>query len=366
MAAIEEKANVSLEAALSSAAEILTKSRHALITGLGADVAGARAAFRLAARIGGTVDFLRAPGAHNFYAAFADKGLMFTTPREASARADVLLLIGPDAGRSDIVHEILTCEPVLSVGEGVPHEVVWLCSGGADNALSEDEAMKVGGDVAALPGILAVLNACLNAHPLPAEGYGGLSAAHYEEIAGRLMTARFGVIAWSPADLDALAIESLVNAVTTLNQTTRVTMLPLGLKAGSETATLVSGWTTGFPPRTSFARGFPEYDPWRFDAARMVAAEECDALIWLSAFDPVAPSWKTRIPTIVLTPPGTSFSRPPDIHIKTAIPGVGADAEFYSETLQTLVHTKSAAVTDAPTPASVLSALFNRLEGVTA
>lgn len=364
MAAINEKANVSLEAALDSAAEILTKSRHTVITGLGSDVAGTRAAFQLAARIGGTVDFLCAPGAQNYYATFADKGLMFTTPREASSRADVLLLIGPEAGRSDVIHEVLACDPVLSVGKGVPHEVVWLCSGGADNALSDDEAMKVGGDLAALPGILAVLNACLNAHPLPADGYGGLTAAHYEEIAGRLMTARFGVIAWSPTDLDTLAIESLINAVATLNQTTRMTMLPLGLKAGSATAALVSAWTTGFPPRTSFARGFPEFDLWRFDAARMVAAEECDALIWLSAFDPVAPSWKTRIPLIAFTPPGTNFDRPPNVHIKTAIPGVDADAEFYSETLQTLVHTKSIAITDTPTPASVLNALMNRMEGV--
>ena len=28
-----------------------------------------------------------------------------------------------------------------------------------------------------------------------------------------------------------------------------------------------AGWMTGFPPRTGFGRGYPEHDPWRFEAA---------------------------------------------------------------------------------------------------
>jgi formylmethanofuran dehydrogenase subunit B len=221
--------------------------------------------------------------------------------------------------------------------------------------------------VAALPGILAVLNACLRGRPVPEQGYGGLSRVTYEEIAGRLMTARFGVIAWSPADLDAMAIESLVDATMHLNLTTRVTTLPLVGQAGAQTAALVSSWTTGFPPRTGFARGYPEYDPWRFDAARMVAAGECDAIVWISSFEASVPPWNSRIPTIAITAPGPVFATPPRVLIETAIPGVNSDAELYSDSIQALVHTPaSGAATNAPAPAAVLTGILNQLEAAAA
>jgi formylmethanofuran dehydrogenase subunit B len=362
MAATLGKADVPLETAVDCAAKLLAQSRCPVITGAGSDVAGMRAIFRLAARIAGTVDFLSASGAQNFYSAFTDKGMIFTTPREAGLRADVLLLVGPNAGRTEVIQDILSCDPVLSVGEGVPHEVVWLCSGDARKVLAEDDIMDIGGDVAALPGILAVLNACLHGHPQPVDGYGGISAMNYEEVAGRLMTARYGVIAWSVADLDPLAIETLRNTAAILNESTRIALLPLGLPSGIETAAQVSAWTTGFLPRTSFARGFPEFDPWRCDAERLIAEEECDVLLWVSSFAPSVPSWKTSIPIIALTVPGVRFHHPPAVHIETAIPGVTSDAEIYSETLQTIIRAEAETPSDIPTPVFILETLLTQLE----
>jgi formylmethanofuran dehydrogenase subunit B len=367
MTVLHGRAGAPVDAALGQAAGILSKARFPLITGTGTDVAGARAAFRLAARLGAAVDFCRNPAVHNYYATMSDKGLMFTSPREARVRADVLLMVGPAAGRSDAIPPILAGAPVLSAGENARREVVWLCSGGAGNALSSDDVMKVGGDVAALPGILAVLNACLRGHPVPAAGYGGLSRANYEEIAGRLLTARFGVIAWSPADFDTMAIEALIDAVQYLNKTTRCTTLPLVGQAGAQTVALVSTWTTGFPPRTGFARGYPEYDPWRFDAARMVAAGECDAIVWISSFDAAVPTWNIRIPTIAITAPGPVFVTPPNVLILTAVPGVDSDAELFDDTIQALVHQPATKrMDDAPTTAAVIDGIINHLEAVAA
>jgi formylmethanofuran dehydrogenase subunit B len=107
--AIEENSSA-LDTALTRTADILANARLGLITGHGSDVAGMRAALKLAAHIGGAVDFCRGPDLHSVT---ADKGLMFTTPREARTRADVLLLVGPEAGRSATVKQVLAGSPTL-------------------------------------------------------------------------------------------------------------------------------------------------------------------------------------------------------------------------------------------------------------
>lgn len=364
MTAMLAKNEVPLPAALDRAAEILAGARMPLFTGTGSDVAGMRAALRLVARTGGVADFCRGP---NLTATMADTGMMFTTPREARSRADVMLLVGPETGRSEMIRQTLAGQPLLSAGEGTAREVLWLCPGSAANSLGGDEVAKLGGDVAALPGILAVLNACAAGRAIPADGFGGFSRAAYEDIAGRMMTARFGVIAFSPADLDPLAVEALMTLARTLNKNTRVTTLPVSGPAGQQTAALVSTWTTGFPPRVGFGRGFPEYDPWRFDATRMIASGECDALVWLSSFEAAAPGWRLNVPLIAITAPGAVFSARPEVYVETGVPGGDFNAEVYSETLQTLVHTEAtrasdAAVEAAPTPAAVLEGILTRLE----
>ncbi|TIM17469.1 MAG: tungsten formylmethanofuran dehydrogenase, partial [Mesorhizobium sp.] len=40
---------------------------------------------------------------------------------------------------------------------------------------------------------------------------------------------------------------------------------------------------TGFPLRTGFAHGFPEFDPWHYDVARMIAAGEADLHLRISS-----------------------------------------------------------------------------------
>ena len=60
---------------------------------------------------------------------------------------------------------------------------------------------------------------------------------------------------------------------------------------------------TGFPPRTGFGRGYPEHDPWRFEASRLVDSGEADAALWISAFDGEKPAWsRADIPLVTLAP----------------------------------------------------------------
>lgn len=362
MTAFMGKREVPLEEALIRASDILAAARMPVIAGPGADVAGARAALRLAARIGGVLDFCRSPGSVGFLRAMMDKGLLFTTPREARARADVLLLLGPSAGRSKALVALLEGQPVLSAGEGARREVLWLCHGGAAESLSRFDILAAQPDPGALHGMLAMLNAFLRATSAAGSAYGDLTRQDFEEIAGRLITARFGVIAFAAQDLDALAIEALMTLAERLGRSTRVTLLPLVSDAPAEAAALVCAWTTGMPPRLSFGRGEPAFDLWRYDAARLAESGECDALLWFSPFEAKAPDWRPDGHVIAVTRPGSVFSRTPDIIVETGLPGAEIDAEIFSDVQQMIVSAPAARSTAAPSPSTVLDGICAHLE----
>jgi formylmethanofuran dehydrogenase subunit B len=193
------------------------------------------------------------------------------------------------------------------------------------------------------------------------DGFGGLSRQDYDEIAGRLITARYGVIAFSPEDFDALAIEALFTFAEQLGHSTRVTLLPIINDAGAQTAALVSSWTTGFPPRVGFGRGYPEFDFWRYDAERLTRSGECDALLWLSPIAAKGPDWKTDIPVIAITRAGAVFSRAPEILIETEIPA-SEPAELYETRSQSIRAVEAKGLTAAPSPAAILERLASELE----
>jgi formylmethanofuran dehydrogenase subunit B len=365
MAAFIGKREVPLEAALSRMGEILGAARLPVIAGPGADVAGVRAALRLAARVGGAVDFCRSLGSISILRATIDKGLVFTTPREVRSRADVLLMIGPSLGRAEAMADILDGQPLRSAGEGARRDTLWLCPGGETNGLSRFDMLVADADFSAIHGILGMLNAAVLARPMLTDGFGGLSRQDYEEIAGRLMTARFGVIAFAPEDFDALAIEALFGLAEHLGRATRVTLLPVITDAPGQTATLVSTWSTGFPPRLGFGRGYPEFDLWRFDAERLARSGEGGALLWLSPFEAKAPEWRTDGPVIAITRPGAVFARAPDIIVETEISGVEGSVEMFSARHQAL-QPSPARGSALPSPAVILERLLNHLEAIAA
>ena len=361
MAAFIGKKEVPVESAVVRARELLSGCRMPLVAGLGADVDGMRAALRVAAQLGATVDFCRTSGSAHLLRTVIDRGLMFTTPREARARADVLLMIGPSIARSEAIVNILEGQPVLSAGDGARRDVLWLCPAANGDELSRFDMLVAEADLGAVHGILAMLAAAMRSRPLEASGFGGLFRQDYEEVAGRLITARFGVIAFAPEDLDALAIEALFAFADKLGASTRVTLLPLITDAGAQTAAMVSTWTTGFPPRLSFAKGYPEFDLWRYDADRMTRGGECDGLLWLSPFAAKAPDFKADMPTVAISQPGTVFARAPDVLIETGLPGANAPSVTFSARHQTLVW--APAVPGAPhlAPAAILDMLLGNI-----
>jgi len=85
---------VAFDAAAAAAAHLLRAARLPVITGLGTDIAGARAAIALAQQLGGVIDHMHSDALLRDLAVMREGGAIMTTPNEARLRADTVLAVG--------------------------------------------------------------------------------------------------------------------------------------------------------------------------------------------------------------------------------------------------------------------------------
>ena len=340
---------VTLEAAVAQAAKLLAASRLPVFAGLGTDIAGARATIALAERIGGAIDHMHSDAALRDLAAMREAGMMVVTPNEARMRADTLLAVGT----------ALTAVPELAgnlpaFAEAAKRRVFWLCPGRARaSSLASDKDIRIiGRNVDDLPVLLAALRARVAGRPV---GATPLSARTLDRLAHDLQAARFGVAVWSAAELDALVIEMLCGLVDDLNTKTRFSGVPLRPLDNAAGVTETCGWMTGFPPRTAFARGHAEHDPWRFATRRLVDSREADCVLWISAYRAAPPDWAGDVPTVALTAQGASFRTPPRVHIAVGRPGIDHDTVEHLPVTGTLAPRPAAAPSGAVSVAQAIT-----------
>ena len=174
-------------------------------------------------------------------------------------------------------------------------------SGAAARAALPASVKVVGRNTGELPMLLALLRAHL-------AGRLAKVPKAVADLAKSLQTARFGVAVWSAASLDELTIEMLFGLVDDLNAGTRFTGLPLASNDNAVGVLQTCGWTTGLPLRTGFGRRYPEHDPWRFDATRLIQSGEADCALWISTYGAAEPTWRASVPTITLAGERASFS----------------------------------------------------------
>jgi formylmethanofuran dehydrogenase subunit B len=338
----------SLEAAAAEAARILGASRCAVLGGMATDAAGAAAAVALARRIGGVIDHAHSGPLLRDLDVMRTAGWMVATPPEARARADLALLVGTGAAWPGVA-----AAPVLPPGAASARRVIRL-GPGRDAAIAGAETIAAA--PAELLGLLGALRAIAAGRPvrLPGARLRALSG-----VAGALKSARYGVASWSAGTLDALAIEMLCGLIDDLNAQTRFAGLPIAPPGNAAGVAQTCGWLTGFPIRLGFGRGEAEHDPWRFDAARLIAAGEADAVLWIDAIAGSAPSW--NVPTVALTARGTRFASPPAVAIAVGRPGVDHDAVLFDPALGTLVAREAEAAGEAPSAAEALGRILAAL-----
>jgi formylmethanofuran dehydrogenase subunit B len=137
-------------------------------------------------------------------------------------------------------------------------------------------------------------------------------------------------------------------------------------KEGDLTANQVCGWTTGYPARVRFAKGYPEYDPYLYDTAAMLKNGEADVLLWVQAFNVNAKPPVCDIPTIVVGRCGMVFDKEPDVFIPVGTPGIDHAGHAYRTDNVVAIRLKKIRDVGLPSTAEVLTAIEIALQGASA
>lgn len=316
--------------AVAAAARMLGQARVPLIGGLAGDVAAVRAAYQLAFQIGACLDCEGSDALYADLGAVAAHGAMTTTWAEARARADLLLVVGREIATHPLLAELATAPAPLA-------------------GRAERDVLNLGPRPADLAGRLALLRA-LAAGRLASSP----ETVELNDLAAKAKAARFGVAIYDPLELGEPAVAMLQGLVKDLNQETRFSSLPLGVPAAARLALTVGSWTTGDPPRLGLGRGYPEHDPWRFDARRLMADGEADAALWLRS---LAHGEKPSASISCIALSGQPEPDEAAIVIEVAIPGENGAAVCFDERRGTLAAIGTGAAAPEITAAGVLDAI---------
>ncbi|MCF7966705.1 MAG: formylmethanofuran dehydrogenase subunit B [Methylobacter tundripaludum] len=363
--------DVSLDEAVARAAALLKNTNQPVIGGCATDVNGMRALLALADRSGAVVDNMNFTGARNNFLALQDSGWMNTTLAEVKNRCDLLLVVGVDLeGFSPRFFErYLWNEESMFLDDTGKREVIYLGKTPSGNASTSPSGQKAQVFECAnedLPDVVAVLRALVKGNPIRVDSVGGIAVVDLQGIADKLKAASYSVVTWaagalaySQAELTVQTISEMVKDIN--NQNTRSSGLPLGGKEGDQTANQVCGWTTGYPARTRFSSGYPEYDPYLNDTNALLANGEADALVWVQAFNAKAVPPVTTLPTIVVGRSGMTFAKEPDVFIPVGTPGIDHAGHAYRMDNVVAIRLKKLRESALPSTFDVLNAIEQAL-----
>lgn len=360
----------SLEAAVAKAAALLRDTKLPVIGGCATDVNGMRGLLALADHCGAVVDNMNFVGARNNFLALQDAGWMNTTLAEVKNRCDVLLIVGTDVEAfAPRFFERYLWTDAMFLADSSQRQVIYLGkapSGSTSTSPNGNPAQVYECAQADLPEVMTVLRALVKKQPIRSQQVAGLAVADLQAIASQLQTAKYGVVTWAAGALAysqaQLTVQVLSDMIKDINQqNARCSGLPLAGKEGDQTANQVCGWTTGYPARTRFSRGYPEYDPFLNDTRVLLANGEADVLVWVQAFNANATPPATDIPTIVIGRSGMHFAKEPDVFIPVGTPGIDHAGNAFRMDNVVAIRLKKLRDSGLPSTAEVLDAIDQAL-----
>jgi formylmethanofuran dehydrogenase subunit B len=362
---------VSLDVAIAAAAVLLKDTRLPVIGGCATDVNGMRALLALADRCGAVVDNMNFTGARNNFLALQDSGWMNTTLAEIKNRCDLLLVVGTDleAFAPRFFEHYLWNKESMFLDDTGNRQIIYLGkapTGTASTSPNGQKAQILECAAEDLPEVIAVLRSLVKNHPIRATSVGGIAVAALQTIANQLEAAKYSVVTWAAGALAyrqaELTVQTLSEMIKDINdKNTRCSGLPLGGKEGDQTANQVCGWTTGYPARIRFSRGYPEYDPYLNDTAFLLSTGEADALVWVQAFNVNAVPPVTDLPTIVVGRSGMTFTKEPAVFIPVGTPGIDHTGHAYRMDNVVAIRLKKLRDSGLPGTAEVLNAIEQAL-----
>lgn len=356
----------SLEQAVNYAAELFKQSNQSIIGGLASDINGIRAGMALADKARATVDSMDSDSAFRNLLVLQDTGWMTTTLTEVRNRVDLLVVAGSDieVDYPRFYERMVWNKESMFEQDTSSREVVCLGkapSGDASTSPSGKKAQVLACSDEDLPEVMSVLRALVNGKAVQAETVGGLAITDLAELAEKLKQASYSVMTWASGSMQfdhaEATIQMLCEMIKELNAETRCSGLPLGGKEGSTSVYNVSSWQSGYPMRTSFNRGFPDYDPYLSDSKNMLANEEADLLLWVSSFNVDRTPPQTNVPTIVVGRSGMTFEQEPEVFIPVGVPGIDHVGRTFRGDSSVAVPLKKLRDSGLPTTFDVLTAI---------
>ncbi len=364
-----------LNTAVAAAARLLAASRQPLFAGLGTDVAGARALYPLACATGAICDAAGGEALMQGLRALQDRGQYTATLAEVRTRADLIVFVGglptdlaPLIGlRCGIGEAQVPRRQVVVLGPA-PGDEATLAAWAAAGGVSVD-SVPLNGDLFDTLALLAALSLAPSGRTPPA------ASPALQALAQRLRAARYAVLVGAPARLPAqaaLIIEAVHQVVGSLNQSTRAAALWVGGGNGAATVNQVFTWLSGLPLRSRAGPLGLEHEPLLFDAARLLADDAVDALLWLASFDAQSLPPPNRLPMIVLGHPALAASVAttgargglPTVFIPVSAPGIGSTGHLFRTDGTVLMPLDAVYRDRLPTVADVLGRITAELRAL--
>jgi formylmethanofuran dehydrogenase subunit B len=359
---------VSLDKAVREAARLLGGARRPLITGLGSDVAGSRAVMPLAERTRAVLDHCLGEAAIRNMLVLQERGWITTTLTEVKNRADFILFVGTDAVSRypRFFERYVWNESSLFLEKGIERRIAYL-----GRRLNTRPGISPAGvrplniqcETEELAGYLSLLLALMKGLELEPESVSRRKLAQLRTLAQQLREANYGVVVWTPGDLDVehgeLIVEAAGEVIRELNRNMRSAGLSLAGDHGTASFMNTCAWQSGYPLRVSFERGYPEHDAYNFSTGQLLQQQQADVLLWIASFGLEPPVPETALPTIILgvSPP----AREADVFIPVGTPGLDHAGNLFRTDSVVALPLKALRNTGLPGVAAVLERITEAL-----
>ena len=328
---------VSLDEAIQAICNILKKTRTPLFAGLGSDAGGIRQIMHLADKTGAVVDHMHSNALIRNTLVLQDLGWIMTTLAEIKNRADLIIFAGTDATNFPRFFErVVWNDHLMYKVKQKDRQIVYIgdklnTKSGISPTGKRPTVLNCKNDQ--IGEIISSLHAMVAGASIDVNEVAGIKIKTLETLAEQMKSASYGVIVWSPADLDIphaeLTIQNFCEIVKYMTRITRFAGFSLAGNDGATTANSICAWQSGYPLRVNFNKGYPDYDAHRYSTRNVLKNKEVDAIMWVSSFSSSINPPRASIPTIVLATPDTKLNFKPDVFIPVSTPGVDHTGQLF-------------------------------------
>ncbi|MDE0309312.1 MAG: hypothetical protein OXI60_05705 [Acidiferrobacterales bacterium] len=346
--------------AIRTAAELVSKSEAMVITGMYTDVAGSRAALKLAERKSAVIMSADGSAAHSQASRIQRSGGYLTTLSEIRNRADLIVMFGhgPIADcpripnmlrpphRDDHPCARSTSLVMIGTGNGETPEgsISFECTPERFGMLADAVSLGVQGK--------------RHNHRL-----GFISNEQIDRLTDMITDAEYPVVIWAESDFDFplgdLALDSINQLIQSVNVNGRCSGLVVSRSACEPTVNQVATWQFGKPLPLSFRTGRPDYFPAYHSFRSLEKRHDVDLIVWVGGLEVQPQIPESKADAIVI-----SHSRPTrsQLFIPIGIPGVHHDGHLFRTDQVVAMHIQRTVCSVLPSAEAILTSILAKLD----